>query len=73
MTNVYYKKTLRKSLAAVMRLQIGQSFVEPMQRSQHSRQQACQQPVLTVGSTYASRHILQEELDVGAAIDCEVC
>jgi len=40
----------RKSAASVIRLQIGQSLVDPRQRSQHSLQQACQQPVETVGS-----------------------
>ena len=43
-----------------MRLQIGQSLVEPKQRSQHSRQQVCQHPVDTVGSLYGSRQIRHE-------------
>lgn len=51
--------TLRKSVAAVIRLQIGQSFVDPRQRSQHSRQQVCQHPVETVGSVYGSIQIRQ--------------
>jgi hypothetical protein len=36
---------------------MGHSFVAPRQRSQHARQHVCQQPVLTVGSVYASRQI----------------
>jgi hypothetical protein len=46
-------------MAQVIRLQIGQSFVEPRHLNQHSRQQVCQQPVDTVGSEYGSRQILQ--------------
>jgi hypothetical protein len=52
-----YKYTRRSSLAVVMRLHMGHSFVAPRQRSQHARQHVCQQPVLTVGSVYASRQI----------------
>lgn len=52
-----YRYTLRKSVAPVMRLQMGQSLVEPRHLSQHSRQQVCQHPVDTVGSVYGSMQI----------------
>ena len=51
--------TRRRSVAPVIRLHIGHSFVEPRQRSQQSLQQVCQQPVDTVGSLYGSKQIRQ--------------
>lgn len=64
--NTYISKSLvhqiyirRRSVAPVIRLHIGQSFVEPKQRNQHSLQHVCQHPVETVGSLYWSRHIRQ--------------
>ena len=44
-------------MAPVILLQIGQSFVDPRQRNQHSRQHVCQHPMDTVGSVYGSRQI----------------
>lgn len=66
-----HRYTLRKSVAAVMRLQMGQSLVEPRQRSQHPRQQVCQQPVETVGSVYGSRQILHDIEDAAGVVSCD--
>lgn len=63
-----YKKTLLKSPAPVIRLQIGQSFVEPKHRSQQSLQQVCQHPVDTVGSVYGEMQIRHR--DAVAVWDC---
>jgi hypothetical protein len=46
----YQRYTLRSSVACVIRLHIGQSFVALRQRNQHALQHVCQQPVDTVGS-----------------------
>ena len=54
-----HKYIFLKSVAAVIRLQLGHSFVDPRHRSQHSRQQVCQHPVETVGSVYGSKQIRQ--------------
>lgn len=53
-----HKYIRRRSPGTVMRLHIGQSFVEPRQRIQHPAQHVCQHPVDTVGSSYGSKHIL---------------
>ena len=62
---------LRKSVAAVIRLQMGQSLVVPRHLSQHNRQHVCQQPVEAVGSLYGSRHIRHRT--AGARQDSFLC
>ena len=55
----------------MIRLQIGHTPVALRHCNQHALQHACQQPVLTVGSLYASRQIRHPNAEPSDVAFCE--